>query len=205
MINRLLILFTRNPVTGRVKSRIAAFAGAEKAVAVFKFLLNRTLIAASEVSPDKALFFSDFIDMNICNDSWKHCSIQEGSDLGERMCNAFEESFLKGYKHIILVGTDISDLTSDIIEKGFSELESSDCVIGPASDGGYYLIGLNSPDKDIFSDISWGTSMVFTQTVNNLRKKKKSFGILKVLQDIDTEEDAMRIPQLRKILIDKDG
>lgn len=201
MNDKLLIVFTRNQIAGRVKSRIASVYGNEKALLLNGTLMHKTLETASRVDADKSVSFSDFIDDTIFSGLTNDCSVQKGNDLGERMYNSFLPAFNIGYRQIILIGTDIPDLTPEIIKQGFSLLNDHDCVIGPAGDGGYYLIGLRVLDQQVFSGISWGTSEVLSQTIDRLRKHGFSFSLLPVLCDIDNKEDAMRYPELKDLLL----
>ena len=124
--------------------------------------------------------------------------LQSGEDLGERMYNAFKSGFQKGYKKIIIIGSDIYDLNSETIEEAFAELENSDYVIGPAADGGYYLLGMKSISKEIFINKEWGTNSVLKDTLNNLRDKKVK--LLQIKNDIDVYEDLKDIDVFQTFL-----
>ncbi len=114
------------------------------------------------------------------------------------MYNAFKSGFQKGYKKIIIIGSDIYDLNSETIEEAFAELENSDYVIGPAADGGYYLLGMKSLNNEIFLNKNWGTNTVLKDTLNNLRHKKVK--LLQIKNDIDVYEDLKDIDVFQTFL-----
>ena len=125
--------------------------------------------------------------------------MQNGNDLGERMYNAFKSGFQKRYKKIVIIGTDIYDLNSEIIEEAFAKLEKSDFVIGPAEDGGYYLLGMKSMSKEIFFNKKWGTNSVLKDTLNNL--SHKNVELLQTKNDIDVYEDLKDVDIFETFLI----
>ena len=138
MKNQLLVLFCRNPELGKVKTRLAASIGDEKALAIYFLLANHTKQITAPLACDKILYYSDFVDSE---DNWPATtfekSLQQGADLGEKMMNVFRNGFERKYKSICIIGTDCFDLTSAILEEAFEKLETNDAVIGPAHDGGY--------------------------------------------------------------------
>ena len=105
------------------------------------------------------------------------------------MHNAFEHIFLNKYKKVIIIGSDCFDLSSAIIEEAYLLLEDSDIVIGPAKDGGYYLLGMKSPHSCLFKNISWSTSQVLKQTLSICESHHLSYSLLPTLTDIDVEND----------------
>ena len=117
--------------------------------------------------------------------------VQQRNDLGERMSDAFRSSFALGYQQIVGVGSDLPDLTSEVIEKGLNELHSNDAVFGPAEDGGYYLIGMRSMIDCIFENKPWSTEELMEITLDELKSNGYSVGIIETLNDVDTEEDLM--------------
>ena len=184
----LLLIFTRNPELGKAKTRLAKTVGDETALEIYKFLLERTKNIATEVSSDKAVYYSvkvrenDIWDANIFQ---KHQQV--GEDLGIRMLNAFKNGFKAGYKKVMIIGSDLYDLSSENIEKAFIELNQNDVVIGPAEDGGYYLLGMNSLQEKVFKNKDWGTETVRKNTLEDLQDKKVL--LLEELNDIDVFED----------------
>ena len=196
----LLLIFTRNPELGKAKTRLAKTVGEETALEIYKFLLERTKNIATEVkSADKAVYYSVKIREN---DIWDPNTFQKhqqfGEDLGIRMLNAFKNSFEAGYKKVMIIGSDLYDLTSEIIENAFDELDKNDVVIGPAEDGGYYLLGMNSLQENVFKNKEWGTETVRNDTLTDL--KDKEVFLLKELNDVDVFEDIEHHPAFQNFL-----
>jgi rSAM/selenodomain-associated transferase 1 len=183
-----LIIFVRNSELGKVKTRLAKTIGNEKALAVYQDLLFHTMSVTQMVDCDKFVFYDK---ITVVNDIWSsnffEKKIQRGVDLGVKMQNAFEELFNIGYENCIIVGSDLFDLQTKHITDAFHKLERNHAVLGPAEDGGYYLLGLKKIIPALFSDKNWGTETVLKDTLKNL--SPYSVGILEVLNDIDTLED----------------
>jgi hypothetical protein len=115
--------------------------------------------------------------------------VQEGNDLGEKMQHAFQQGFDQGYENIILIGSDLPNISKEIIDSGFKSLANDDVVLGPAEDGGYYLIGMSNMNPSIFEDKPWSQSTLLEVTLNQLKEQKASVGLIQTLNDIDTFED----------------
>lgn len=191
MNSNALIIFTRNPELGKVKTRLAKTIGNEKALQIYTALLRRTMEVTENLTCDKFVFY----DANIAsNDIWNNSTykkvLQDGEDLGERMKSAFLHLKILGYQKCMIIGSDLFDLETQQIEDAFVLLNQNEFVIGPAEDGGYYLLGLTNINDTIFKNKSWGTNTVFANTINNL--KNYSVALLPILNDIDTEEDLIR-------------
>lgn len=186
----LLVIFYRNPVKGKVKTRLAATVGAQMALEIFRMLSSHTLQISKELPVDKVVFYSDYIETN---DLWPDAvfqkALQHGEDLGARMEHAFREGFAKGYNHICIVGTDCYELTGEIIDEAFRALKFADAVIGPAQDGGYYLLGMNKLFHDVFHNKRWSTPTVFRDTIQDFESLGLRYQRLILLRDIDTEDD----------------
>ncbi len=135
------------------------------------------------------MFYSDFINKD---DQWDanlfQKYLQENGDLGNRMKSAFQQAFQNSSK-VVIIGSDCASLNVEIVEEAFTALKSSPFVIGPAMDGGYYLIGMNTYEPSVFENIEWSTEKVFNQTINAIKKLNKSCYLLPELSDIDYEED----------------
>ena len=183
-----LIIFVRNPVLGKVKTRLAASIGNEKALQVYVHLVQHTKNIAAQSTATKFVFYADYVNDN---DVWNGCEkkLQIGNDLGERMQNAFTEVFNNGYSNICIIGSDCFELTAEIITEAFENLCLCKTVIGPASDGGYYLLGMQFPFKDLFSGIEWSTKDVFIETINKINTQSLTCHLLTWLSDIDNEND----------------
>jgi uncharacterized protein len=186
----LLIIFYKNPELGKVKTRLAATIGDAKAYAIYLLLSEHTRSITEKLAMSKALYYSDFIDHN---DSWhnekyqKH--LQKGNDLGERMINAFRDGFKNGYQSISIIGTDCLELTPHIVKEGFRKLHTHDIVIGPAHDGGYYLLGMNYLHPALFQNKSWSTASVLIETLHDIKLLGLTHWQLDTLNDIDEEKD----------------
>ncbi len=196
MHKNLLLIFTRNPELGKAKTRLAKTVGDETALEIYKFLLERTKQVASAVkSADKAVYYSVKIREN---DIWDENTFQKyqqfGVDLGIRMLNAFKNSFDAGYEKVLIIGSDLYDLSSKNIENAFTALDQNDVVIGPAEDGGYYLLGMNSLQEKVFKNKEWGTATVRKDTLTDLNHKKVK--LLAFKNDIDVYEDIIDIPEI---------
>src|SRR5688500_10095027 len=186
----LLIIFYRNPKAGKVKTRLAATVGDQKALEIFRKLSLHTKIMTENLQAEKIVFYSDSIDlMDIWSNAIYLKALQHGEDLGERMKHAFEAAFETGYTSVCIIGTDCYELTSEIIERGFEELKSADAVIGPARYGGYYLLGMNSLHPEVFQRKEWSTETVFRETIRDFDRLHLKYVILQILRDIDTESD----------------
>lgn len=183
-----LIIFTRNPELGKVKTRLAKTIGNEKALKVYQDLLCHTKEVAKIIDCDKFVFYDSSIE---ANDIWSSLifekRLQFGVDLGAKMQNAFQELFVLGYKNCIIIGSDLFDLHDKHISEAFSKLERNDVVLGPAEDGGYYLLGLKEVMPSLFSNKNWGTKTVLEDTLKDLWTFSVDF--LETLNDIDTFED----------------
>jgi rSAM/selenodomain-associated transferase 1 len=188
MTDKLLIIFARNPVQGKVKTRLAEGIGDDEALRIYHQLLDFTIEEASKVSAEKTLYYSDFVPEEPLNNDFS-IALQTGEDLGERMKNAFSEGFKQGYGRIILIGSDTFEINSSDIQKAFFMLNEKDTVIGPATDGGYYLIGLKAPFEPIFANKPWSTNVIFKRTYLELMLYNKSIALLEEKSDIDTQED----------------
>ena len=199
MSKNLLIIFTRNPELGKVKTRLAKTIGAEKALAIYKFLLAHTKKVTENIACDKAVHYSVKVrEDDLWNGEIYQKKQQLGEDLGIRMQNAFQDAFANGYEKVLIVGSDLIDLSEEIIEKGFLQLASNDVVIGPAEDGGYYLLGMKSVHPNVFKNKNWGTSTVREETLNDLKDKKVH--LLNELNDADVLDDIKEHPAFQHFL-----
>jgi rSAM/selenodomain-associated transferase 2/rSAM/selenodomain-associated transferase 1 len=188
-----LILFGRYPVPGRTKTRLIPLLGAARAADFQRDLTERIL------RTDRVAARGRPVDIEACFEGGSPAKLQRwlgpnlifseqsSGDLGERMKFAFLEAFQQGAQHVLLHGTDIPDLTTHHIDEAFHALKSHDLVLGPSTDGGYWLIGLRKP-ADLFDGMDWGTSSVFDKTVAAAREQGLSLHVLSPLTDMDTGE-----------------
>lgn len=182
------MIFTRPPVQGKVKTRLAADVGEEAALKIYKFLLEHTVSVTRDLEVVKQVHFSEeILSDHVWDPGIYEKKLQRGKDLGERMKNAFEEGFQNGYKNIIIIGSDLFDLCQDDLENAFRLLQDHDLVIGPAEDGGYYLLGMKSLFPQIFQKKKWGTSSVFQETIRDLREENIAY--LEYRNDVDIYDD----------------
>lgn len=185
-----MIIFARNPIEGKVKTRLAATLGKEKALGIYLELLAHTASITQSVACDRFVFYADGITKNdVWDDQTFFKQEQHGDDLGERMSNAFNTVFKLGYKRAIIIGTDCFELTSQLIDQAFDRLTAYSVVIGPSFDGGYYLLGMDQLHAALFVGKAWSTDSVYTSTLQDLSNQHISFHQLPTLSDIDTEAD----------------
>ena len=187
MRKKLLIIFVKNIKLGKVKTRLAKTIGDEAAFEIYKELVAITEKATATLDFDKAIYFSD----TIVDTKWKNTEkkVQFGVDLGARMQNAFVDGFILGYESIVLIGSDLPEISKDIILKAFDDLQNSDTVFGPAQDGGYYLIGMNTIHNTVFENKPWSQPNLLEVTLAELKQNRTNFSLLETLNDIDTYED----------------
>ena len=194
-----LIILVRNPQLGSVKTRLAAKIGEKGALNVYTALLDYTRLVASEIHSSRLVFYSDFIDDK---DSWDNRIftkfLQEGNNFGTRMCNAFKIAF-NDHERAVIIGSDCEELTSEIINEAFNRLSKFDVILGPAKDGGYYLMGLKKIYPELFTNKNWSTSSVFKDTLNDIKRLGLSYYLLPVLSDIDDFEDFKTSKLYKKI------
>ena len=187
MRKKLLIIFVKNIKLGKVKTRLAKTIGDEAAFEIYKELVAITKKVTATLDFDKIIYFSD----TVVDTKWKNTEkkIQFGVDLGARMQNAFVDGFILGYESIVLIGSDLPEISKDIILKAFDALQNSDTVFGPAQDGGYYLIGMNTIHNTVFENKPWSQPNLLEVTLAELKQNKTNFSLLETLNDIDTYED----------------
>ena len=189
MTKDLLIVFVKNIKLGKVKTRLAKTIGNEAAIEVYSELVKLTEEATQHIVIDKHIYFSDAIIENKWPNTFK--TVQQGKDLGERMQNAFKTGFEKGYERIVLIGSDLPDISTEIIQDGLHTLKTSNVVFGPAEDGGYYLIGLTKMHGFIFKNKPWSEPNLLEETLKELSSKNVEYSTLITLNDIDTLEDLL--------------
>lgn len=187
MSNQLLIIFNRRPELGKVKTRLAKDTSNEVALNVYKDLLKHTHSITKNLEVDKWVFYTDEIEFDDLWDDGEYMKlIQAKGDLGAKMQEAVFKGFGAGYLDIVIIGSDVDTLTTEIIEDAFEQVKDQN-VIGPSEDGGYYLLGLNEPRTDVFTNKQWGTDSVLRDTLINFSDEE--VGILDELNDIDILDD----------------
>lgn len=188
--NNLLMLFVRNPELGKVKTRLAKDLGEQKALAIYIKLLEHTRIITQDLEADKLVYYAgEMKESDLWDNSIYHKKVQPDGDLGYKMEHAFSNAFKDGYNAVVIIGSDCLQLSRQIIEQAFEALKNHDVVIGPATDGGYYLLGMKQLHSDLFWKKPWSTSGVFPLTVETVNKMDLTYRLLPVLSDIDRAED----------------
>jgi rSAM/selenodomain-associated transferase 1 len=193
MNKNLILIFTRNPELGKVKTRLAASIGNQNALEIYIQLLEHTKKVALETPYDKQVLYSEEINhADMWESSLFQKKLQVGSDLGARMHNAFQQGFADGYDKIVIIGSDLIALESDDIIAAIENLDNNDIVIGPAEDGGYYLLGMKKIPSNLFEDKEWGTETVLKDTLLDIANLK--YHLLQEKNDIDTYDDIKMFP-----------
>lgn len=198
-MKKAIIIFVRNPEPGKVKTRLAKEIGNEQTVRVYRELLQHTHDITHNLDCDRFVYFADYINHD---DLWEKENykkrLQEGENLGNRMIIAFFDLFQLGYTKVVIIGSDCPELTPLVIKNAFDQLDRTDVVIGPASDGGYYLLGLTHLIPELFNNKQWSTNTVLMDTIKDTINLKKSCSFLTELSDIDTAEDFYRYQEMLK-------
>ncbi|WP_299183094.1 TIGR04282 family arsenosugar biosynthesis glycosyltransferase [uncultured Aquimarina sp.] len=199
MEKNLLMIFTRNPELGKCKTRLAATIGNQAALEVYELLLDHTVTITKNLSVTKEVHYSTRIGQNdIWDPTVYNKKQQEGKDLGVRMYNAFRNGFESGYTNIIIIGSDMYDLSEQDIENAFEALKNNEYVIGPAEDGGYYLFGMKSLNSKVFQNKSWGTNTVLQNTLKDIQQTNVK--LLEERNDVDYYEDIKDISVFQHLL-----
>jgi rSAM/selenodomain-associated transferase 1 len=188
-----VIVFLRAPQKGRVKTRLARDLDPGLVLDLYRAFVLDTLASAAEAGHPMIFFTPDGQRDKIrqwLGDGYDLFA-QTGRDIGERMAGAFQTVFCRGVKKALLVGTDIPQLETRMITQGFELLNRYDAVLGPSTDGGYYLAGFcrDRFTSAVFKGMKWSTPTVFDQAAALLKNNGLSYGCLPALTDIDTLDD----------------
>ena len=186
-----LVVFVRAPRPGAVKTRLAETLGATAACDAYRVLVETLLNELSEVANLELRFTPDDASAEIkpwLRKSWQMRPQGQGS-LGRRLQTAFAETLSRGAQRVAIIGSDCPSVTSRDIEAAWSALETNDVVIGPARDGGYWLIGLCQPQPTLFDGIAWSTETVLRETLQRAEAVGLRVKFLRELSDVDTEAD----------------
>lgn len=191
-----LVVFTRYPEAGQVKTRLIPALGEAGAADLHRRMISRTLTAAGELA------LHGLAAIEVCytgggeqrmkrlfGEELKMVPQLEGGDLGDRMHAAFQRCFGEGAEKVVIVGTDCPGLSGRIMLRAFDELDQAPLVLGPALDGGYYLIGLTGVPPKLFEGIPWGTDQVLRRTVDLAKRLELPVTLLIPLGDVDRPED----------------
>lgn len=186
-----LIVFLKAPRPGTVKTRLAQTAGAERACAIYREMVETVLTSLGPVRQVTLCFAPDDAEDEI--KPWRRAgwaaAPQGDGDLGERLHRAFASAFAAGAERVVIIGSDCPEVRSSDVRAAWQELRSFDLVAGPAADGGYWLIGLRAPQPELFRDIAWSSDQVLGQTLARAKALGLRIQLLRILTDIDTEAD----------------
>ena len=189
MTDRLLMIFVKNLIPGMVKTRLAEDIGIFKALEVYQELVYHTHKITRKLEVDKSVHYSEYVEVeDIWSDEHFSHKLQKGNTLGEKMSNAFDEGF-DSYKKVVIIGSDCYDLNSKIIKTAFEMLEEHEVVVGPAKDGGYYLLGMNEYFPQLFEGKEYSTESVYSELMTEAEELQLSVYKLPELNDIDTLDD----------------
>ena len=194
-----LTIFTRYPEPGLTKTRLISALGEEGAAKLQKELTEQTiqkvdqLAKTSTVEPVICFEGGDLVSMKNWLGPDRIYQQQAHGDLGRKLKKAFGDAFSAGAQRVVTIGCDCPALSREHIGRAFDALYMKDLTLGPASDGGYYLIGIKYPIDALFEDIPWGTDKVFEKTVSLAQQLGLSIEILEELQDVDRPEDLKQI------------
>lgn len=190
-----LIIFVRTPEAGKVKTRLMKDLGSDRTLRAYKsFVADTMKVCESLKEADRFLAcFPTTNDAFLNRLSRKHEFKgefdQKGKDLGEKFINAFSDKFKEGYDKVVLIGSDSPTIPADFIEQAFDELDRNDLVLGPCTDGGYYLIGAKKLFKNVFKGIPWDSSEVLNRTLDKLYSGRIKFSLLPFWYDVDNIDD----------------
>lgn len=189
-----VLFFVKVPEEGRVKTRLAAAIGHDRATELYGRFVEDTMAMLDRIDVDVQCCCQPAgAGVTLRNWLGHHRSYapQEGDDLGQRMRNAFRAAFKGGVRQAIAIGSDVPDLAAERVEQAFQDIQANDVVIGPSSDGGYCLLGFDAACfvPDVFEGTSWGTDHVFDQTMSVLKRHGLRVRVLPVWHDVDTRSD----------------
>lgn len=191
--DHLLMVFAKRPVAGRVKTRLAEEVGEDRALEVYRLLLEHTRRTCLEVPVRRQIWFDGRpADAGRWTAPQFESRVQPEGDLGARMSHAFREASGEGDVRMVLIGSDCADLRADHLRGAFEALTRHDLVLGPSSDGGYYLVGARAWHPELFKGISWSTPEVLSRTLEKARGQGLSTHLLPELGDVDTAGDWWR-------------
>ena len=192
--NNCLLLFVKSPIKGQVKTRLAAQTDEDLVVELYKCFVEDMISLVENLGVQFKVCFCP-ANMKSTFSEWlgeKHCyTPQVGDNLGERLRNAFGKAFEESFANVVAIGSDSPDLPVRYLMKSFEALAEHDTVIGPANDGGYYLIGFSKEGfiPEAFDNISWSTDSVFEQTISILKRHGRKIYLLPLWHDVDIIAD----------------
>jgi len=198
-------VFVKAPVPGRVKTRLAAEVGVHRAAEIYRGLGRRVVSACVGTGHDTVVWFAPPLAGPAVCEWLKDLTVaayrsQVSGSLGARLDAAFRRHFHEGARRVIIIGSDCPGVDAGLVSRALGMLDQHDLVLGPAHDGGYYLIGLRAPAPQLFQDIAWSTEAVLEQTVARARQLGLGAAILPMLRDVDSASDARALGVLPTLL-----
>jgi rSAM/selenodomain-associated transferase 1 len=186
-------MFVRNSISSKVKDRLAGEIGHDSALDIYIRMIEHLQRTTFDLPFDKAVYYSDFIETSDIFDSAHYDKyLQSGENRGERMHNAFSHAFAAGYKRVVMVCSDCFEIGRSEIIDAFEALRDTDTVLGPSTDGNYYLIGMRKFLPLLFVNKVWDGENVFLDTILDLKNHQISFRLLDTLQDLEAFEKVKR-------------
>lgn len=190
-----IVIFVKYPIPGKVKTRLGRQIGLQKAADLYSIFVSLTIKLAEFCKIDKIFITFEPAKRKKEFIKWlpaMHLFPQRGENLGERLIHAIKTVFEEGFTKTVILGSDSPTLPFNYVKEAFDLLNTHDLVIGPARDGGYYLIGLNKPQPSLFKNIHWSTSRVLHQTLEKAKQLHLKYYLLPEWYDVDTKEDLLR-------------
>ena len=197
-MERAIIIFSRIPIPGKTKTRMMPFLTAEECADIHRCFIKDIYISCKKVMADTLVCYApegELQELKMLLDENLEYYEQYGANLGIRMKHAFERAFEMGYKKVLLVGTDVPQLTEEILEKGFKGLDENDIVIHPTVDGGYYLIAMKEAHDVVWNVKKYGTNTVIEDTLTQVKIAGLHIHTGTVCRDMDTKEDLYNLYQ----------
>ncbi len=196
-----LVVMAKEPVKSRVKTRLEGALDADLVLKLYTAFLKDVLAAAKKVRcSGRFIYYTETRSPRFLAGFAKDFVLvrQSGRNLGERMWRAAKRCAKGGFTRTVFIGSDLPYLRPREIETAFRNLKNADIVLGPCTDGGYYLLALKEPGPGLFHDIHWGSNRVLDQTLKRVKQMKKRAVLLKTLRDIDTLDDLAQLIRSRK-------
>lgn len=195
-MRRFLIVFAKEPVKGKVKTRLNGCLSSEKRLNLYKAFLRDTVDLTNKIKCENKILAYDsnkepgFLKKIAPNFVFYK---QNGENLGMRMLNVLKFITKDNFSKAVIIGSDAPTLPACYIEKAFRQLDKKDIVLGPTLDGGYYLIGFKRPCSGVFRGIKWSANSVLKNTINNIKNLKRNFSLLDEWYDVDDKEALIRL------------
>jgi rSAM/selenodomain-associated transferase 1 len=195
-MNKTIIVMTKVPIAGTVKTRLQPFLDAEQCAALAECFLLDTVNKINSLKIKLIIAYSPVEQRDVLLEMLpEHGNFieQKGANLGNKMFHAFEFAFTDGADSVVLIGTDSPTFPKEFIIEAFESLSKTDAVLGATTDGGFYLIGLRSLKKELFEDVEWSSPRTFEQTVRNIENADLKLSFLPLWYDVDTPEDLEKL------------